>query len=698
MASARAHLKRFDRTWCLEGTLHWPALMVLGLALSLWFWPVWVLVGWFAYTMRRLEKPVWVVALLVGVLFCLRQATYSVERLDAGTFTARVCRVERGGTRLVVDADGVRAWVYVKQTAARSGDDVRIDGRLSRHDSRGMPRAFDYPAYLEANGIGGVVYDAEVNVLARGASVYRLRETVERRVMRFDEAHAYLSAFLLAEREGIETTGVLGQARFLGVAHVFAISGMHVTLLSGMVGKAVMALSKRTALAEAAAAVVALMYALVASFSPSAMRAAMLVGFIVTMRQFHTRHTTFDALSLAFVVSLFINPLVIRLAAFQLSFLVAASILLVRETMQHKTALQQAWRVSVIAWFATVPIVSTFEAALHPLTVVLNVVVVGVMSAVVLPLAFITFALPAMEPLFLLVIQTFETVIEAVSMVFSWRFRLYFSSPYVVLLYYVIFVMIYATQTHRFRYVVALGVLMIGVHLTPYLDPRSHAIFFHVHGDAALLRDAHNRCTVLIDTGEGDTADALVQSLRGLHVTRLDYVFISHRHTDHYGAYDAVSEAFPIGHTITNVNQALVEGEVFTCGNLMFYLFPTQGVFTSENDRSMVMKAWLENEVLLFTGDIEGPREAAMLDEDLRATLLKVAHHGSITSSSEAFLSRVGADEALISAHRHNRFNHPSPVVVRRLEAHAMRVHRTDQEGTVWFRYFWGSRTKTTVP
>ena len=694
----KARLKQFDRTWCLEGTLHRPALVVLGVALAVWFWPVWVVLGWLMVRFFGLDKKVFLIAIVVGLCFFLRHATHTVKPFESASLTGTVVRIEREGTRLLIQGDGVRVWVYVESADVRAGDLVHVVGRPARLESRGLPYAFDYISYLEAVGIGGVIYDAEVERLECGTSVYRLREAVERRVKGFDEARPFLAALLMAEREGIDETGVLGHARFLGVAHVFAISGLHVTLLAGLVGKAVKRVTNRDGIAEVSAVVVALLYALVATFSPSALRAAMVVGFVVLARRFNTKHTTFDALSMAFLVSMFINPLAIRLVAFQLSFLVASSIVLVRETMKGKTAMAQAWRVSVLAFLATVPIISAFEAAVHPFTVVFNVAVVGAMSTLVLPLAFLTFAMPMIEPLFMIVTTVFETMLEALATVFSWRIRLYFSSSWTRLLYYGLFVLAHGASRHRKRYAAMLGLLVVIVHMTPYLDPRSHAIFFHVHGDAALLRDRHNRCTVLIDTGEADAQESLVQSLRGLHVTRLDYVFISHRHTDHYGAYESVANAFPIGKTITNVNQTKVEGEPFSCGNMVIYVFPMEGEYAGENDRSTVMKIWLEDEVFLFTGDIEGKREAAMLDEDLRATFLKVAHHGSITSSHPDFLTRVGARDALISTHRHNRFNHPSSVVVDRLTAHGMVVHRTDQEGTVWFRYFFGSRTKNTVP
>jgi competence protein ComEC len=103
------------------------------------------------------------------------------------------------------------------------------------------------------------------------------------------------------------------------------------------------------------------------------------------------------------------------------------------------------------------------------------------------------------------------------------------------------------------------------------------------------------------------------------------------------------------------------------------------------NDNSLVIRARHGQRTFLFTGDIEGPAEAQLLarPERLRADVLKVAHHGSRTSSSEAFVRAVAPELAVISAGRGNRFGHPHAEVEARLRALVKRVLRIDQRGGV---------------
>jgi competence protein ComEC len=103
------------------------------------------------------------------------------------------------------------------------------------------------------------------------------------------------------------------------------------------------------------------------------------------------------------------------------------------------------------------------------------------------------------------------------------------------------------------------------------------------------------------------------------------------------------------------------------------------------NDYSMVLSLTYRNFSMLFTGDIEEAGERALIvNEDLsHHTILKVAHHGSRTSSSQSFLEQVNPKIALISAGQNNRFNHPSSEVVKRLESFGAEIYVTNEVGAI---------------
>jgi competence protein ComEC len=99
----------------------------------------------------------------------------------------------------------------------------------------------------------------------------------------------------------------------------------------------------------------------------------------------------------------------------------------------------------------------------------------------------------------------------------------------------------------------------------------------------------------------------------------------------------------------------------------------------------MVLRLGIGSQAALLTGDVEREGELALLRRPvaLQAKVLKVPHHGSRTSSSEAFLAAVRPEAALVSAGYRNRFNHPHPEVVERYRAHGVHLYRTDLHGAI---------------
>jgi competence protein ComEC len=115
------------------------------------------------------------------------------------------------------------------------------------------------------------------------------------------------------------------------------------------------------------------------------------------------------------------------------------------------------------------------------------------------------------------------------------------------------------------------------------------------------------------------------------------------------------------------------------------------------NDNSILMTLRVAGRTFLFTGDSEANREAEFLSRyDLDVDVLKVGHHGSITSSTEEFLVALAPEDAVMIVHRNNRFGHPHDAVVGRFEALGIALYRTDEDGTIVYRYRFGKEQKKT--
>lgn len=236
------------------------------------------------------------------------------------------------------------------------------------------------------------------------------------------------------------------------------------------------------------------------------------------------------------------------------------------------------------------------------------------------------------------------------------------------------------------------------------------------HGDAISLSLPEGQ-TVLVDGGgipfaSLDTGENVVLPFL-LHrsIRRLDVVVITHADFDHIGGLLSLVEEIPIGEiwggssgwdrraycalrqsaTRRNIPfRRLRTGETFSWGGLRWEILAAGGVTSasrgrSTNDQSVVLRITYGRSRVLLTGDAERALEGYLLGqpEKLRADVLKIAHHGSKSSTTPAFLVAVDPSFAVVSARRRTSWRIPSPRVVHRLEAKGIEYARTDRQGAV---------------
>jgi competence protein ComEC len=281
----------------------------------------------------------------------------------------------------------------------------------------------------------------------------------------------------------------------------------------------------------------------------------------------------------------------------------------------------------------------------------------------------------------------------------------------------------FLTSTRRAIALAAIALLTGATALAPKHHAAAELTALDVgQGDSLLLRaDDH---VVLVDgggraddprTGETQLLPLLVD--RG--VRHIDAVALTHAHPDHCGGVPAVIEQLDVGavwlsprrltgdcaqrvleaciRTSTPIHLAR-DGDRLALGPLhaTAMLAPTAFRRAKENNSSLVLRVQLQSHRILLTGDIEREAEAELSSRNLRCEILKVAHHGSRSSSSAPLLDAAHARVAVISCGRHNVFGHPHPATLAALAERRIRVWRTDLNGSVTFT-FAGRHTRITT-
>ncbi len=229
-------------------------------------------------------------------------------------------------------------------------------------------------------------------------------------------------------------------------------------------------------------------------------------------------------------------------------------------------------------------------------------------------------------------------------------------------------------------------------------------------GDAVLIQNLKDNKNMLIDGGDrwNRVADKLVSYLQDQDVKTVNTIVSTHPHADHIGGLPAVINNFDVEmiydsgrvHTTKTYENYLNlidkknipfqtprRGEEIELGNLVFEVrHPADEVSDySLNNASIVMRLEYHDVSFIFTGDIEYEAEMEILetDQSLAADVLKVSHHGSRTSTDEAFLQEVNPDIAVIQVGEDNRYGHPHNEILDRLEEYEIEIYRNDIHGDI---------------
>ncbi|MDO5448750.1 MAG: ComEC/Rec2 family competence protein [Clostridia bacterium] len=204
-------------------------------------------------------------------------------------------------------------------------------------------------------------------------------------------------------------------------------------------------------------------------------------------------------------------------------------------------------------------------------------------------------------------------------------------------------------------------------------------------GDSILI---HTKDTnILIDTGPKGNAQNIYNVIRALNIEKLDYLIITHRHDDHKGSLDDLRKLVSIDQEIIPTNETKMVGISQNINDLTLEFLGPVYISDNLNNMSLVIKLTYKNVSFLLMGDAESEEEANLIRtynaETLKADVLKVGHHGSDSSSSEAFLNVVQPSYAVISVGADNEFGHPHEQTLDNLNQVNAKLYRTDRDGTI---------------
>lgn len=511
-----------------------------------------------------------------------------------------------------------------------------------------------------------------------------------------------------------------------GVNHLMSISGLHITMIAGLLFATVNALWRRiprlasripsrraAALAGLSAAVA---YGLLAGFAVPAQRTVFMLAVVAAALWSGWRWPTATILGAALGFVVILDPLAASSAGFWLSFGAVAALLLAATGRLQQPRLLASWVHS--QWAVTVALTPLLIALFQQVSIVspvANAMAIPMISLLVVPLALLAIVVPLdfLAGLAHAVLTPCMALLQWLAQVPAAAWQQHAPPSWAVAAALAGAVWLMLPRGFPARWLGASA--MLPLFLVRPAGPAPHELWVTAldvgQGLAVVVRTSDH--ALLFDTGPGylggtDAGERIVVPyLRGEGVSRLDALIVSHDDTDHAGGALSVLAALPVARTLSSlpdshpvhlnsrVSSRCERGQRWHWDGADFeVLHPAAGSYNrapvKDNDRSCVLRVASGSAVVLITGDIEQASERELLLRlagSLPATLLIAPHHGSRTSSSPDFVRTVGAEHVLFSSGHRNRFGHPHPLVAARYRAAGAHGLRTDVSGAVTFRF-----------
>lgn len=512
-----------------------------------------------------------------------------------------------------------------------------------------------------------------------------------------------------------------------GIQHIVAVSGLHVSILFGLVSL----LSFRKRMLSAVIGIpVLLLFAAVTGFTASVSRACIMSGLIMASSLLNREYDGITSLSIAGLVLMLINPLVIASVSYQLSFASVAGIFLfapgIRGWIQSCFDLKKAEKgkryavrwlamsvsVTLGATIATVPLCAVYFGVVSLAAVVTNLLVLwavslifyGLMVVCVLDLFWTAGATICGKLVSLLIRYVLVTARIIADFPLS---AVYTRSIYIVIWLVLVYALLFAFLWSKNRKPVTLVccaslglcVALLASWAEPMLDDMRFTVLDVSQGQCLLLQcDGRNYMVDCGGSSDAEAADAAAETLLSQGISRLDALILTHYDRDHAGGaenllsrIDAELLILPPEYSDRKLpaKQTLYARDDLDldAGDTKIRIFASR-LPGNHNENSLCVLFDTENCDILVTGDRDGFGERNLLrnanipDVDV----LIAGHHGSKHATCEELLSAVKPEIVCVSAGRNNVFGHPAPELLERLETSGCTVYRTDLHGDILIR------------
>lgn len=602
------------------------------------------------------------------------------------------------------------------------GDLIYLEGKLEIPKIATNYKGFNYRQYLKTQKIQGIVIADNVKILKakyKNNLIYQIQKKIKAIIKEKlpDETGNLLLAILVGDKKDLSEQ-IQINFKNSNLSHMLAVSGAHVSYI--IVGLTY--ITQNSIMGKRKGRVFCIFFLIIfmaiTNFTPSVTRACIMAILTLVSKILYKKADIYTNISISALIILLYNPYSLLDLGFKLSFGGTIGIIIFMRFIKKKQEepkllnyIKQMALVSICANIIIIPIIMNNFNTVSLTFLVSNILASPILAIIVIVGFSIIIISIISHSLSNLLVFWLNPILNLLIKISSFCSKLPFAkilvvTPYIfnIIFYYTI--ILYLVNYNKIKQfikkktVILLSIILILSNFIFYILPQDLKIYFIDvgQGDSTLIVTPSKK-TILIDGGGSESFDVgekvLLPYLLGRRIRKIDYIMISHFDTDHCKGIFTVIENLKVKNIIISkqaeksenykkfkeivankkINIILVKaGDKIKIDKYIYFkiLFPTEKLIMQNplNNNSIVSQLNYKSFKMLFTGDIEEMAEKEILNlqkDKLKSTILKVAHHGSNTSSTQEFINSVKPELALIGVGKNNTFGHPSECVVEKL-------------------------------
>lgn len=620
------------------------------------------------------------------------------------------------------------------------GNKISVIGTYKKPTESRNYKGYDYMKYLKTKKIcGSLIVDGEVKLI-KTKNINPIFTIINKLSLIFKQNLKKLlpkqeaeleQGILLGDTSDIESD-IKDDFRKCNLSHMLAVSGAHLSYLvlgiNTVLSKKAFGIRRRKILSI----IFILIFMVIVNMSPSVVRAGISTIIAIFATLIYRKQDTYTTISIALLLTLLNNPFAIFDFGLQLSYLATLSIIIFYSKFTQKQFnnkvkkyLYESVMLTLSANILILPI-TIYEFNTIPINSIISNLLAGPLLGICIILGMFTVILSTVcFPVSKLIAFPLQIILKILIKIIELISKIPFGNYTVKTPWFIVVFLTYAIiatliyNKKKITKILTMITLIIFIAMQVFafvnIEGKLKIYFIDVgQGDSMLVKTIKGK-NILIDGGGSKDPDydigekILVPYLLDRRIKTLDYVIISHFDEDHatgvaqiLGKIDVSSiiltrqleENDIYRHILSIAKEKKIkliyvkEGDVLKIGGIKISIIHPENklmINNPMNNNSIVCKVEYNSFSMLLTGDIEMEAEELILRKNinLKADVLKVAHHGSKTSTTGEFLKAINPKVALIGVGKNNNFGHPSNEVIQRLKENGTRIYRTDENGEI---------------